>query len=242
MRLPLTSDQHLVGAQPSRRKAVAWLLRVLLYGVPVLLTALVIWFAVARPVKVLPRGEVFPAFALTDQRGQPLSDDDLRGRLVLVSFAHTRCGADCAELNARLQAVRDALLRQGVFGSELVYLSFSLDAAHDTPADLSIYAGQLGADPNSWRFVTGDAAQIKAIVGGTLRIYYTEPDAGGKIRYEPQLVLLDGAGLMRTKYTMESFTLARVQRDLGLLREESGSSGMMRSVYEASHLFLCYPE
>lgn len=242
MRLPLASDQHLIGAEPPRRMSAAWLLRVLLYGVPVLLTALVIWFAVARPVKVLPRGEVFPSFALTDQRGQPLRDSDLRGRMVLMSFAHTRCGAECAELNAQLQAVRDALLRQGVFGNELVYLTFSLDAAHDTPADLSIYAGQLGADPNSWRFVTGDAAQIKAIVGGALRIYYKEPDANGAIRYEPQLILIDSAGLMRTKYTLETFTLARVQRDLGLLREEAGSSGAMRSVYEASHLFLCYPE
>lgn len=242
MRLPVTSDQPLVGARRPQRMAAAWLLRALLYGAPVLLTALVIWFAVARPVKVLPRGDLFPSFALTDQRGQPLRDGDLRGRVVLVSFAHTRCGAGCAELNARLQAVRDALLRQGVFGNELVYLTFSLDAAHDTPADLAIYAGQLGADPNSWRFVTGDAAQIKAIVGGALRIYYTEPDAGGKIRYEPQLVLLDGAGLLRAKYTLETFTLERVERDLGLLREEAGSSGVMRSVYEASHLFLCYPE
>jgi protein SCO1 len=222
--------------------AAVWLVRVLLYGIPVVLTALVIWFAVARPVKVLPRGEAFPSFALTDQRGQPLSDGDLRGRMVLVSFAHTRCGAECAGLNAQLQAVRDELIRQGVFGSELLYLTISLDAAHDTPADLSIYAGQLGADPQSWRFVTGDAAQIKAIVGGALRIYYTQPDAAGRMRYEPQVVLLDGAGLLRAKYTRDSFTLARVERDLGLLREEAGSSGAMRSVYEASHLFLCYPE
>lgn len=242
MRLSLTKNQPLAGPQPARRIPAALLVRALLYGVPVLLTLLVIWFAVARPVKVLPRGAPFPSFALTDQRGQPLSDGDLRGRLVLVSFAHTRCGDACAEINGRLLAVRDELIRQGVFGSQLIYLTISLDAEHDTPADLSIYAGQLGADPNSWRFVTGDAQQIKALVGGELRIYYTQPDEAGTIAYTPQLVLIDGAGLIRAKYTRDTFALPLLQRDLGLLSKEAGSAGLMRSVYEASHLFLCYPE
>lgn len=242
MRVSLTNDQPIAGPQSARRIPAALLLRGLLYGVPVLLTLLVIWFAVARPVKVLPRGLPFPSFTLTDQRGQPLSDGDLRGRLVLVSFAHTRCGEDCAEINGRLLAARDALRGQGVFGSELLYLTISLDAAHDTPADLSIYAGQLGADPTGWRFVTGDVRQIKALVGGDLRIYYTEPDAAGRITYTPQLVLIDAAGLIRAKYTRDTFALPLLQRDLGLLRKEAGSAGLMRSVYEASHLFLCYPE
>ena len=53
----------------------------------VLITGLllaVVWFAIARPVKVLARGEQFPVFSLVDQTGTTLTDDELRGRAVMI--------------------------------------------------------------------------------------------------------------------------------------------------------------
>lgn len=206
------------------------------------LLATFLWFVIARPVKVLPRGEQFPPFALTDQRGSRLLDSDLRGRMVFVSLMHSRCGDECAEQTKRLLELRQELQRSGRLGSEVLFLTITLDPAHDTPADLSALAGQLGVDPQSWRFVTGDPRDVKMVVGGGLGVYYTEPDANGKLYAERRTFLIDSSGMIRTSYSAEGPPLAIALRDIDLLTREMGSQGAMRLVYEASHLFVCYPE
>ncbi len=206
------------------------------------LLATFLWFVIARPVKVLPRGEQFPPFALTDQRGSRLLDSDLRGRMVFVSLMHSRCGEECAEQTKRLLELRQELQRSGRLGSDVLFLTITLDPAHDTPADLSALAGQLGVDPQSWRFVTGDPREVKMVVGGGLGVYYTEPDANGKLYAERRTFLIDSSGMIRTSYPAEGPPLAIALRDIDLLTREMGSKGAMRLVYEASHLFVCYPE
>ncbi len=206
------------------------------------LLATFLWFVIARPVKVLPRGEQFPPFSLTDQRGSRLLDSDLRGRMVFVSLMHSRCGDECAEQTKRLLELRQELQRSGRLGSDVLFLTITLDPAHDTPADLSALAGQLGVDPQSWRFVTGDPREVKMVVGGGLGVYYTEPDANGKLYAERRTFLIDSSGMIRTSYPAEGPPLAIALRDIDLLTREMGSQGAMRLVYEASHLFVCYPE
>lgn len=206
------------------------------------LLATMIWFVVARPVKVLPRGEPFPPFALTDQRGTRLLDSDLRGRMVFVSLMHRRCGDECAEQIRRLLELRQVLQSSGRLGSEVLFLTITLDPAHDTPADLAALAGELGVDPQTWRFVTGDPREIKLIVGGGLGVYYTEPDEHGKLYAERRTFLIDPSGMIRTSYPAEGPPLAIALRDIDLIAREMGSQGAMRLVYEASHLFVCYPE
>ena len=206
------------------------------------LLATLIWFVVARPVKVLPRGEPFPPFALTDQRGTRLLDSDLRGRMVFVSLMHRRCGDECAEQTRRLLELRQVLQSSGRLGSEVLFLTITLDPAHDTPADLAALAGELGVDPQTWRFVTGDPQEIKMIVGGGLGGYYTEPDEHGKLYAARRPFLIDPSGMIRTSYPAEGPPLATALRDIDLIAREMGSQGAMRLVYEASHLFVCYPE
>ncbi len=212
-----------------------------LFGFGLLLLAAVFWFAVARPVKVLPRIRPMPAFALSDQYGLPINSSDLAGRQVLINFTYTACGDECEAQRRGLVALREALRAEGRLGSEVIFLTVSFDPARDTPAALQTYAAQLGADRESWRFVSGDPAELKALIGGELGIYYGEPDADGRIAHEQEVLLVDGNGILRARYNGTALDQARLQRDLGMVREELGSTGAMRQVYEASHLFLCYP-
>ena len=106
---------------------------------------------------------------------------------------------------------------------------------------LQTYAAQLGAERNSWRFATGDPTELKALIGGELGIYYGLPDAAGQIEHKQQLLLVDGNGQLRARYDGQAIKQERLLRDIGMVQEELGSSGLMRQIYEASHLFLCYP-
>ncbi|HMQ30257.1 MAG TPA: SCO family protein [Chloroflexaceae bacterium] len=210
-------------------------------GLGLLLMVAALWFAVARPVKVLPRIRPMPAFALADQYGLPLNSSDLAGRQVLINVTYTGCGDECAAQRQGLVALRESLRAEGRLGREVIFLTISFDPARDTPASLQTYAAQLGADRDSWRFVSGEPTELKALIGGELGIYYAPPDAAGRIEHEQDVLLIDGNGVLRARYNGAALDQARLQRDLAMVREELGSTGAMRQVYEASHIFLCYP-
>ncbi|NTV63702.1 MAG: SCO family protein [Oscillochloris sp.] len=232
--------------QPSesrQRLRFGWV-QPLIGGMGVLLgavTLLALWFALAQPVKVMPRIRTMPAFLITNQDGQPAGDAELRGRLVLMNFSYTRCGAECADLDKKLQQVQAALAPPNRLGREIMLATISLDPAHDTPEVLRAYAAQLGARPSDWFFLTGAPAEIKGLVGGELGIYYEQPDAAGHMEHDDEVLLIDEHGILRARYTPETLTTDRLSRDLGLMDQERTSSGVMRQVYEVSHLFLCYP-
>lgn len=206
------------------------------------LFALAFWFAVARPVKVLPRIAPLAVFSLEDQYGLPLNSADLRGRMVFINFTYTGCGEECAAQRQSLVALRETLLAQGRLGSEVIFLTISFDPERDTRETLQTYAAQLAADRTNWRFATADPTSLKALIGGELGVYYGKPDAAGRIAHDQRVVLVDGNGILRARYRADALDQGKLLRDIGLVQQELGSSGLMRQVYEASHLFLCYPD
>ncbi|HWQ13062.1 MAG TPA: SCO family protein [Roseiflexaceae bacterium] len=214
------------------------------YGLLAGLLAGVLWFAVARPVQVLPRIRPAPAFTLTDAGGRWLGAEELRGRVVLLSFGYTRCGVECAALEERLLAARDGLAQAGLLGQEVALVTISVDPEHDTPATLRRYAARLGADERTWRFLTGAPAEIKEVVGGGFHVYYaprTPGGAGPPLELDQRAVLVDGSGVIRAEYGLAQLEVWRVLRDVELVRREAASSGWERPVYDAAHLFVCYP-
>jgi protein SCO1/2 len=210
-------------------------------GLGVLILGLVLWFTIARPVKVIPRIKPLPAFALEDQYGLPIKSDDLLGRQVIINFTYTKCGKACAAQQEGLLALREQLRSDGRLGSEVIFLTVSIDPARDTREALQTYAAQLGADREAWRFATGSPDAVKALVGGGLGIYYGQPDVAGVIKHEQDVLLVDSNGIMRARYNGEALSQAKLLRDIGMVSEELASTGAMRQVYEASHIFLCYP-
>lgn len=219
--------------------------RITMYGLAALGLALLIltfWFAVARPVKVLPRIAPLPAFTLEDQYGLPINSNDLLGRMVFINFTYTRCGEDCAAQREQLVALREYLRAEGSLGSEVLLLTISFDPERDTREALQTYAAQLAADRRSWRFATGDPPELKALIGGELGFYYGQPDTNGMIKHDQRVILVDSNGMIRARYAAERLHVRAFLRDIDLVRQELGSSGLMRQVYEASHLFLCYPD
>ncbi len=122
----------------------------------------------ATEVSVVPRagpgmrvreGDRLPAFALIDQDERPLRREDLTGSPCVVTFVFTRCPVPefCPLIGSKFQALQQEL---GARGSSARLLSISIDPEHDRPAVLREYAASLGADPDRWRFATGDAAEV----------------------------------------------------------------------------------
>ncbi len=208
----------------------------MLYALLGILTAGIVAFAVFQPIKVLPRSTLAPGFALTDASGAPVNNETLRGRLVVYHFASSKCGDACDAGNVVMRALQQQLAARKEL-PPVSLVTFNLESPRNA-ADQTELADQLGAQPTSWRVLSGDARAVKRVVGGGFRVFYN--DTGAQL--EPALMLVDGWGILRAEYREPVPDLARIERDLGLLSEEARNShGAARLAYEAAHLFLCYP-
>lgn len=226
------------GRGTGRRFHWWWILLV----VGVLLVAGVFAFAIIQPIKVLPRIRLAPGFTLVDQSGQRLTSEDLRGKVVLYNFLYTGCGAECDRMNATMQEVQQRLHDTDLGGLPVQFVTISFDPAHDTPETLQRYAESLGADTSQWRFVTGDPARLKELIGSGFEAYYAPDDAGG-FQFDPTFVLVDGWGIIRGKYRYQVAVsdADRILRHIGVLADEvQKATGANKLIYEAAHLFLCY--
>jgi protein SCO1/2 len=102
-------------------------------------------------------------FTLTDQTGQRVNLSRFAGKVVVVTFIYTSCPLPdyCFRLSNNFGRLQKRFA--GQMGRELVLLSISFDPAHDQPEVLAKYATIWKADPNSWRFLTGTPAEVKAV-------------------------------------------------------------------------------
>ena len=106
-------------------------------------------------------GQPLPAFHLADQDGRPISNADLRGKVVAIDFIYTRC--PLPDVCPRLSANFAVIARR--FAGRVLLLSVTVDPDYDTSPVLAAYARRWGADPRTWRFLTGDVASLAAALG-----------------------------------------------------------------------------
>jgi protein SCO1/2 len=222
------------------RIGIRW--RWLLVALPTLFVAGVVAFATIQPVKVLPRIRPAPAFTVFDQAGQRVTNEDVRGQIVLYTFSAARCGPACEPGDAIMAAVQAEASRLSAGGLNLLLVTMLFDADRGAPAAAQAFAQAHAADPVRWRVVSGDPAGLKQTIGGGFEVYYAAKPDGG-YNYEPALVLVDGLGIIRGEYRAQAQNLdaATIVRQIEVLQSEvRNSAGANRLAYEAAHFFLCY--
>ncbi len=73
-------------------------------------------------------------FALVDHSGRAVSDEDFRGRFMLVFFGYANCPGICP---TGLRAMTEAVDLLGEKGERVVPLLITVDPKHDTPENLA---------------------------------------------------------------------------------------------------------
>ena len=214
-----------------------------LYGLAILIVGGAFAFKIFQPIQVLPRIRLSPGFALTDQNGNRLTNEDLRGKLVLYTFLYTRCEVPCYNITDTVKEVQHRIDEANLGGTSITYVTISFDPAADTPSTMKSYAEALGADADLWTFATTDDQSIlKTIIGSGFEVYY-EQKADGTFAFDPVYILVDGWGVIRGEYTYQAEvpTADRILSHLSVLNDEiQNATGSNKLAYEAAHLFLCY--
>ena len=106
-------------------------------------------------------------FALTDHTGKPRTDQDFRGKLMLVYFGFTNCPDVCP---TDLQSIGLALEKLGAAGSAVQPLFITVDPARDTVDHLKDYVPMFHP-----RLIglTGSAAAIDK-AADAYKVYYAK--------------------------------------------------------------------
>jgi cytochrome oxidase Cu insertion factor (SCO1/SenC/PrrC family) len=160
-------------------------------------------------------------FGLIDQRGQAFSLADVRGRPLVVAVLFSTCSGPCPRIARSLRTLQD-----GLAGTDVLILAVSVDPATDTPPVLARYGQALGADPDRWRFLTGEETEIHRLVreGFYLAVERAAPGdraVGDPVTHDTRLLAVDRAGKRRGWYagTDEAQVERLRQRMLYLARE-----------------------
>ena len=94
-------------------------------------------------------------FKLVDQNGNEFDSADLNGQAYAVSFFFSTCPSFCLDLNKQLERTNAALR-----GTDIRFLTLTVDPKNDTVEKLRTYADQFGAEPERWAFLTGQRHQL----------------------------------------------------------------------------------
>ena len=173
-----------------------------------------------RDAEQLPVIRAVPDFTLTDQNGNPVSKDDLRGKIWIADFIFTRCQGPCPLMTARMLEMQRALIK----APEIKLVSVTVDPEHDTPEVLKAYAAANQADPERWKFLTGDKAVIEKLVTEGFMQHLAEEN--GEPVHGTMFLVVDGNGMVRSARMLEDPELIpKILTDTGnLMREQSAGS------------------
>jgi protein SCO1/2 len=109
----------------------------------------------ARSV-ALPVISAVPAFTLTNQLGQPVTLENLKGRVWVADIIFTRCAGPCPTMTRQMSELQAALPADSA--AQLVTLT--TDADYDSPGVLKAYGEKFGAAAQRWTFLTGDKRDV----------------------------------------------------------------------------------
>ena len=111
---------------------------------------------------------LFPVagFTLTNQSGQPLGTDNLRGNVWIAEVIFTRCAGPCPRMTQRMAELQAAIPAD----KPVRFVTLTTDPDFDTPTVLKSYARRYKADSARWQFLTGSKAQMAEAIVRALKL------------------------------------------------------------------------
>ena len=149
-----------------------------------------------------------------------MTQDELRGKFLVVNFVHTGCSISCALVNQRMAEVQKLVADK----DDVQLLSLTVDPGTDTPAALTKFANQFGADARRWLFLTGEKRAIYQLIETSFLsrdTNATRMEMPGGFRKADHIALVDRNGQVRRYFPGMKFdTPTAIVKALDELRSE----------------------
>lgn len=159
-------------------------------------------------------------FSFTDSGGHNITQQDVEGKILVVSFLFTSCSLTCPEVSKCMGEIQQLTTNL----PDVRLLSFTVDPRTDTPAVLAKWGARYGADTNRWFLLTGDQAQLLELIG----ISFLAPETNNPFNSMPgnfggteRIAVVDKQGKVRVYFDGTRLgTPAAVAEAIGRLHDE----------------------
>lgn len=167
-----------------------------------------------------------PNITLTNQLGASVSLDDLKDKILVVSFFFTRCPSICPTLTNNMKTLQDAFKikdpRRRIDTPFVHFLSFSVDPVRDSVTALKKYADRYGVNSDVWWLLTGDKDSIYNFAIGEMKLATQD---GGEVDsnfiHTERFVLIDKERVIRGYYNgLDSASMSKLAEDFTILMLE----------------------
>lgn len=139
-----------------------------------------------------------PAFQLTDQVGNRVSETTVKGKIYIANFFFTACGSVCPRMMGNLAKVQAAFARD----TNVMILSHTVTPDLDSVAVLNRYAAKHSIKQPQWRLLTGNKDTIYHLAR---KAYFADEQQGfyrgtNDFLHTENMVLIDREGHIRGVY------------------------------------------
>jgi len=154
----------------------------------------------------------------TNQLGQNVSLNDLKGKVIVLDFFFTRCPSVCPGLTKNMKRVQDAFVKN----PDIVqFLSISIDPEYDSVPQLRKFADKHGVNHDSWWFVTGNKKEIYDFAFNEIKASIADTNVDTAFIHTENFFLLDSNRVVRGWYNgFDTVQLGTLVRDIPILMLE----------------------
>ncbi len=153
-------------------------------------------------------------FSFVNTEGETVTKQDLLGHHWAVAFIFTRCAGPCPKVTEQIRRLQDRLK-----GTDVKFVSITVDPDYDTPEKLTKYATLFEANPEQWMYLTGKKEDIFSLIIESFRMPVQEMvgedrKPGYEVLHSTNILHVDDEGKVVKKYN------ALLDTDMVSLRKE----------------------
>lgn len=139
---------------------------------PIYTPAMVNTELVAEEIQHVRKYHTIEDFALVNQNGDTITQEDYKDKIYIADFFFTTCPTICPIMTKNMASIQDKI------GDNVMLLSHSVTPQIDSVSQLKKYALEKGVDDSKWNLVTGDKKQIYELARKSYLAVKTDGDGG----------------------------------------------------------------
>lgn len=158
------------------------------------------YLKVVRPGTANIPNDIVMQTAFNDEYSFDFENQPKKARL--IEFMYTNCPDVCPVTSLEMSKLRTQLIKDGVFGDKIEFVTVTIDPEHDTPEVLKEYAErfEVTSPDDGWVFLSGTDADTKKLAE-SLRFLYRDP-GNGEIIHSTFTYFLDADNNLIEQYPM----------------------------------------
>lgn len=138
-------------------------------------------------------------FEYTNQDGETVSLEDLKGDYWVATFIFTNCETICPPMTANMSQIQNEFKEEEI---DVQFVSFSVDPANDDPEALKEFGEMFDADFSNWNFLTGYTQdEIESFAATSFKSLVAKVDGYDQVNHGTSFYIVSPEGTVINRFS-----------------------------------------